>query len=228
MVLAVIPGDEQAEATRSSRWRAVRRAAPWVALPAVFAAWLWFGNLRPAYQEARRLRAAAQERAATPASAAADPAREEAQRGLDAGSITVTNLVIALHERQYGAAYDQMAAVYRAAVTPALFRAACESHPILSRVKDVTVFQVRGRTAPGSPAGPDTITVTALLRSEGGNAEAVFHLTREPDGPRVVSLTVAGVPALQPVTPAPVAPSSAGKPRRKRTPAGHPRPDSAR
>jgi hypothetical protein len=100
---------------------------------------------------------------------------------------------------RFAEAHALLAAPYRRAVSVADFAAACRASPVLSGSRAVTLREVRQQRA-GSAS---TLEARGVLDTNQGGVPVDFVFLVEPDGPRVLTVSLAGVPVLQGVTAAP-------------------------
>jgi hypothetical protein len=99
---------------------------------------------------------------------------------------------------RFDEAYARLATPYRAAVSLAAFRAACKASSILMGARQVTLRRLRTQAAGGAA----TLEADGLLDSTAGAVPIGFVFLQEPPGPRVLVVSLAGVPILQGVAPA--------------------------
>jgi hypothetical protein len=94
-------------------------------------------------------------------------------------------------------AHALLAAPYRSAVTVAQFAKACRGSPILAGARSVTLNRLRQQNA-GAAA---TTEASGVLDSAAGAVPIGFVLLQEPEGLRILVVSLANVPVLQGVAP---------------------------
>ena len=116
---------------------------------------------------------------------------------LDATSAVAAPFIADIGAGRYPAAYARLAAPYRQAVSLEAFAKACRASPILSGARAVTLREVRQQSAVGATA----LEARGVLDTTAGGVPVGFVFLTEDVGPRVLVVSVAGVPVLQGVTP---------------------------
>jgi hypothetical protein len=117
---------------------------------------------------------------------------------LDTTSAVAAPFIVAVGAGRYAAAYALLAAPFRRAVSPEAFARSCRASPILSGARAVTLREVRQQSAVGSPA----LEARGVLDTTAGGVPVGFVFLEEDAGPRVLVVSLAGVPVLQGVVPA--------------------------
>jgi hypothetical protein len=93
-------------------------------------------------------------------------------------------------------AYARLAAPYRANVSLAAFTRSCRASPILAGARRVMLRRLRTQTG----VGAETLEADGMLDSSAGAVPASFVFLQEEAGPRILVVSLAGVPVLQGVT----------------------------
>jgi len=145
--------------------------------------------------DAAKTKAAAEAQAMDDRTVRAD---QQVTSSLDRAAAVAAPFVGDIAAGRFDEAYARLATPYRAAVSLAAFRATCQASPILMGARQVTLRRLRTQTA-GSAA---TLEADGLLDSTAGAVPIGFVFLQEPAGPRVLVVSLAGVPVLQGVAPA--------------------------
>ena len=112
---------------------------------------------------------------------------------LDATAAVAAPFIADVGAGRYAAAYARLAAPYRQVVSLEAFARACRASPVLSGARAVTLTEVREQTA----AGARTLEARGVLDTTAGGVPASFVFLHEADGPRVLVVSLGGVPVLQ-------------------------------
>jgi hypothetical protein len=99
---------------------------------------------------------------------------------------------------EFAEAHALLAAPYRQAVSVAAFAKSCRAIAILAGARWVTLRQLRRQNV----GGASTLEASGLLDSSAGAVPAGFVFLEEAAGPRILVVSLAGVPVLQGVAPA--------------------------
>jgi len=145
--------------------------------------------------DAAKAKAAAESQAMDERMARAD---QQVTSALDRAAAVAGPFVADIGARRFDEAYARLAVPYRAAVSLAAFTATCQASPILMGARQVTLRRLRTQAA----AGAGTLEGDGLLDSTAGAVPISFVFLQEPSGPRVLVVSLAGVPVLQGVAPA--------------------------
>ena len=145
--------------------------------------------------DAAKTEAAAEAQAMDQRVARAD---QQVTSALDRAAAVAVPFVADIAAARFDAAYARLAAPYRAAVSLAGFTATCQASPILMGARQVTLRRLRTQAA----AGAATLEADGLVDSTAGAVPIGFVFLPEPSGPRVLVVSLAGVPVLQGVAPA--------------------------
>ena len=118
---------------------------------------------------------------------------------------------LAAHD--YEGARELMAAPLRDATTTEQLAALITANAYLAGTESVTILRTTEQRT-GSDPRATTLRSTGVLASKAGAVELTLHCVREPEGIRIVSALLAGVPVLQAVDarPAETSPASAPSP----------------
>jgi len=132
------------------------------------------------------------------AEASAQVARREqpGRSRLDEVTIVAAPFVSLVGQGRFSEAYPLLAAPFRQAVTLEAFAAACRASPILAGARTVSMRELRQQSA----GGASSLEARGLLLSTAGAVPIGFVLIDEPPGPRILTVSLAGVPVLQGVT----------------------------
>lgn len=125
-------------------------------------------------------------------------ADQQMTSGLDRAATVAAPFIAEIAGGRFAEAYARLAVPYRAAVSIAAFTETCKRSPILVGARQVTLRRLRTR----SGGGGATLEADGLLDSTAGAVPISFVFLQEPAGPRVLVVSLAGVPLLQGVTPA--------------------------
>ena len=122
-------------------------------------------------------------------------ADQQVTSGLDRAATVAAPFIAEIGAARFADAYARLADPYRAAVSLAAFTETCKRSPILMAARQVTLRRVRTL----SGGGGATLEADGLLDSTAGAVPISF--LQEPAGPRILVVSLAGVPLLQGVTP---------------------------
>ncbi len=117
---------------------------------------------------------------------------------LDRAAAVATPFVAHVGAGRFADAYALLAAPYRLAVTVERFARSCQASPILAGARGVTLRQLRQQSA----GAATTIEARGVLDSKGGGVPVDFVFLDEAAGPRILVVSLAGVPVLQGIAPA--------------------------
>jgi hypothetical protein len=117
---------------------------------------------------------------------------------LDATSGLAAPFIADVGAGRYASAHAWLAAPYRQAVSVAAFAKACRASPILTGARAVTLREVRAQSA----AGAATLEARGVLDTTAGGVPVGFVFLQEDAGPRILVVSLGGVPVLQGVAPA--------------------------
>jgi hypothetical protein len=112
---------------------------------------------------------------------------------LDRAAAVAAPFVAEIGAGRFSDAYARLATPYRAAVSVAAFSRSCQASPILTGARQVTLRRLRTQTGGGGA----TLEADGVLDSTAGAVPISFVFLQEPTGPRVVVVSLAGVPVLQ-------------------------------
>ena len=112
------------------------------------------------------------------------------------GRDTCAPFVSLLGRGRFAEAYALLATPYREAVSVEAFAAACRASKILTGARTVSMREVRQQSA----GGASSLEARGLLLSAAGPVPVGFVLIDEAVGPRILTMSLAGVPVLQGVT----------------------------
>ena len=118
---------------------------------------------------------------------------------LDEASATAVPFIAHVGAGRFAAAHALLAAPYRGSTSVAAFAASCRASPILAGAGEVTLRELRQQSA----GGASTLEARGVLASRAGAVPIAITFLREADGPRILVVSLAGVPALQGVSPRP-------------------------
>jgi len=94
---------------------------------------------------------------------------------------------------RFAQAYARLAAPYRASVSLAAFTRSCQASPLLAGARQVILRRLRTQTGGGAA----TLEADGILDSTAGAVPASFVFLSEAAGPRILTVSLAGVPVLQ-------------------------------
>jgi hypothetical protein len=117
---------------------------------------------------------------------------------LDRAAAVAAPFVAEIGAGRFADAYARLAVPYRAAVSVAAFARSCQASPILTGARTVTLRRLRTQ----SGGGAATLEADGVLDSTAGAVPVSFVFLSEEGGPRILVVSLAGVPVLQGVTPA--------------------------
>jgi hypothetical protein len=116
---------------------------------------------------------------------------------LDKAAAVTSAFIADVGAGRFVEAYALLAAPYRSNATVAQFAKAVRASPILAAARSVTLNRLRQQSA-GAAA---TIEASGVLDSGAGAVPVGFVLLQEPDGLRILVVSLANVPVLQGVAP---------------------------
>ena len=145
--------------------------------------------------DAAKAKAAAEAQAMDQGMARAD---RQVTSSLDHAATVAAPFVAEIGAGRFAEAYARLASPYRAAVSIAAFTETCQASPILMGARQVTLRRLRTQ----SGGGAATLEADGLLDSTVGAVPISFVFLQEPAGPRILVVSLAGVPLLQGVAPA--------------------------
>jgi len=140
---------------------------------------------------------AAREAAQKTVTAEVDQHEKRGPSMLDAAAAVASPFVAQVGAGRFDDAYALLAAPYRSAVTADAFAKACRGSPLLAGARSVTLNRLRQQSA-GAGA---TIEASGVLDSSAGAVPIAFVFLQEAGRPRILVVSLAGVPVLQGVTP---------------------------
>jgi hypothetical protein len=120
-------------------------------------------------------------------------ADQQVTSGLDRAAAVAVPFIAEIGAGRFAEAYARLAAPYRAAVSLDAFAEACQASVILTGARQVTLRRLRTQ----SGGGGATLEADGVLDSTAGAVPISFVFLQEPAGPRVVVVSLAGVPVLQ-------------------------------
>ncbi len=125
------------------------------------------------------------------------PGAAQAERNADDVRALATQWAQALANREYGRAHSLMAPSFRDRVNADAFRALVMEDAQLAGIEDVAIFRTKEqRAASDANATLMTLSATGMLKSRAGTVEITMHFVREGDQLRILTVLLAGVPAL--------------------------------
>ncbi len=124
-------------------------------------------------------------------------ADQQATSALDRAAAVAAPFVAEIGAGRFAEAHARLAVPYRAAVSIAAFTETCKRSPILMGARQLTLRRLRTQAGGGGA----TLEADGLLDSTVGAVPISFVFLQEPAGPRVLVVSLAGVPVLQGVTP---------------------------
>ena len=145
--------------------------------------------------DAAKAKAAAEAQATDEQVARAD---QQVTSALDRAAAVAAPFVAEIGAGRFAEAYARLAVPYRAAVSIGAFTSTCQASPILMGARQVTLRRLRTQSAGGAA----TLEADGVLDSTAGAVPISFVFLQEPAGPRVLVVSLAGVPVLQGVAPA--------------------------
>jgi hypothetical protein len=135
------------------------------------------------------------------APSARDPIASSANHNADEMRALASRWGDQLRARDYAAVHSAMAEPFRARVSVEQLAAMVAENPYLAGSEGVTVLRTTEQRAGTDPTSA-SLRARGLLQSKNGSVEVTLHFVREPDGLRIASVLLAGVPVLQGVAPA--------------------------
>jgi hypothetical protein len=117
-----------------------------------------------------------------------------------------------LSSSSYDEAYALMAAPYQQTTSLASFRASCAASPFLAGARSVSLSKTREEFAPGQTSG--SLNATGVLSTSAGTVDVTFWFIADEARVAVLSLSIAGAPAL-PMGTASAPAKSAGTPTKR-------------
>jgi hypothetical protein len=112
---------------------------------------------------------------------------------LDAAAAVAAPFVKFVGAGRFADAHDLLAAPYRRAVSVEAFARTCRASAILAGARSVALRELRQQSAGGAV----TLEARGLLDSTGGAVPVSFVFLQEEAGPRILVVSLAGVPVLQ-------------------------------
>jgi hypothetical protein len=169
----------------------------WVVLGVIAAALFTLGivTLVQSRVAAAKAEAAAEAQASEARMARAD---EQMTASLTRAAAVAGPFVADVGASRFAQAYARLAAPYRANVSLAAFTRTCRASPILAGARQVMLRRLRTQTG-GAAA---TLEAEGMLDSSAGAVPARFVFLQEEGTPRILVVSLAGVPVLQGVAPA--------------------------
>ena len=164
----------------------------WVVLSLVAAALFAIGLVTYVNHSVEAAKAQAQAEATAQVARRAQSVRSR----LDDVTVVTAPFVSLVGRGRFAEAHALLAAPYRQAVTVEAFSAACRASPILAGARTVSMREVRQQSA----GAASSLEARGLLLSTAGAVPIGFVLLDEPEGPRILTVSLAGVPVLQGVT----------------------------
>jgi phosphate/sulfate permease len=117
---------------------------------------------------------------------------------LDRAAAVAAPFIVDVGAGRFAQAYTLLAAPYQRAVSVEAFANSCRASPILASARGVTLRQLRQQSA----GAATTLEARGVLDSPGGGVPIDFVFLDEAAGPRILVVSLAGVPVLQGVAPA--------------------------
>ena len=115
---------------------------------------------------------------------------------LDETSAVVAPFVSHVSAGRFAQAHALLAAPYRGAISVDAFAKACRASSIFTSARAVTLMEVRQRSA----GEASTVDARGVLDTPAGGVPVSFTFLKEQAGPRILVVSLAGVPVLQGVT----------------------------
>jgi hypothetical protein len=115
---------------------------------------------------------------------------------LDKAAAVVTPFIAHVGAGRFAEAHALLAAPTRGAVTVAAFAQTCRASPILAAARGVTLNRLRQQSA----GAATTFEASGVIDSGAGAVPIGFVLLQEPEGLRILVVSLANVPVLQGVT----------------------------
>jgi hypothetical protein len=140
--------------------------------------------------DSAKAKAAAEARASEARMASAD---EPVTGTLERAAAVAGPFVFDVGAGRFAQAYARLATPYRAAVSLGAFTKSCQASPILSGARQVMLRRLRMQTGGGAA----TLEADGMLDSTAGAVPISFVFLQEPRGPRILVVSLAGVPVLQ-------------------------------
>lgn len=112
---------------------------------------------------------------------------------LDAAAAVASPFVKFVGAERFADAHELLAAPYRRAVPVEAFARTCRASAILAGARSVALRELRQQSAGGAV----TLEARGLLDSTGGAVPISFVFLQEEAGPRILVVSLAGVPVLQ-------------------------------
>ena len=169
--------------------------AKWVVLGVIATALFTVGILMLVQSrvDAAKAQAAAAAQASEAAMARAD---EQVTADLQRAGVVVAPFIEDVAAGRFADAYARLAEPYRAAVSLAAFTRSCQASPILAGARDVRLTRLRTQMGGGAA----TLEASGMLESQAGAVPVSFVFLRDGGSPRILAVSLAGVPVLQGVT----------------------------
>jgi hypothetical protein len=142
-----------------------------------------------------RVDAAKAEAAAAAQASEAQVARadEEVSGELARAGVVVAPFIEDVGAGHFTAAYARLAPPTREAVSLAAFTRSCQSSPVLSGARNVRLTRLRSQRGGGAA----TLEADGVLDSVAGAVPVSFVFLSDSDWPRILTVSLAGVPILQ-------------------------------
>jgi hypothetical protein len=115
----------------------------------------------------------------------------------DAAAAVAAPFIAHVGAGRFAEAHALLATPYRRAVSVEAFAKVCRASPILGGARAVTLGSVRRQTA----GGASTLEAQGMLDTTAGVVPIAFVFLTEAEGPRVLTVSIAGVPVIQGVVP---------------------------
>ncbi len=123
-------------------------------------------------------------------------ADQEVSGDLERAGVVVAPFIEEVGAGHFAAAYARLAAPYREVASLAAFTRSCKGSPVLTGARNVRLTRLRSR----SSGGAATLEADGTLESPAGAVPVSFVFLPESGGPRILTVSLAGVPVLQGVT----------------------------
>jgi hypothetical protein len=117
---------------------------------------------------------------------------------LDRAAAVAAPFIVDVGAGRFAQAYALLAAPYQRAVTVEAFANSCRASPMLAGARGVTLRQLRQQSA----GAATTLEARGVLDAPGGGVPIDFVFLDEAAGPRILVVSLAGVPVLQGIAPA--------------------------
>jgi len=165
----------------------------WVVLAVIAAALFALGIVTVVQSQVAAAKAQATV-AAQASEAAMGRADEQVTRDLQGAGVVAAPFIEDVAAGHFADAYARLATPYREAVSLTAFTRSCKAAPILAGARDVRLTRLRSQTGGGAA----TLEASGILVSAAGVAVPVsFVFVRDGQWPRILAVSLAGVPVLQ-------------------------------